>query len=332
MPARRRSRWATSGSASTRRSPAPAARSPLDGTALTAPYTVSAIGDPPTLAAALAIPGGVFDTVRRAGGTMDVEQSDVGDRSTPCEPPRRPPLYARPAPGRPIRAVRRRADAHAVTATLRPEGPAIVIPEDLRYSSDHEWIRTLDGDADTENTGGITGRPDRHHRLRAELAGRHRLRPDAGAGHDHRARRFDRRGRVHQVRVGHLRAGQRHGRRRATTRWTRAPELVNSDPYGDGWMIEVELADPAQLDDLLDAAGLRGDDRRGLSPPGDRGDLRCRATVRRRERHGTVVRTGDPGADGRSRRSDRDGLRRSGDTGTAQVERPAWRARADTKE
>jgi len=34
-----------------------------------------------------------------------------------------------------------------------------------------------------------------------------------------------------------------------------APELVNSDPYGDGWMIEVELADPAQVDDLLDAAG-----------------------------------------------------------------------------
>ena len=34
-----------------------------------------------------------------------------------------------------------------------------------------------------------------------------------------------------------------------------APELVNSDPYGDGWMIEVELADPAQVGDLLDAAG-----------------------------------------------------------------------------
>ena len=33
-----------------------------------------------------------------------------------------------------------------------------------------------------------------------------------------------------------------------------APELVNTDPYGDGWMIEVELADPAQIDDLLDAA------------------------------------------------------------------------------
>jgi glycine cleavage system H protein len=29
------------------------------------------------------------------------------------------------------------------------------------------------------------------------------------------------------------------------------PELVNEDPYGDGWMIEVELADADELDDLL---------------------------------------------------------------------------------
>jgi glycine cleavage system H protein len=33
-----------------------------------------------------------------------------------------------------------------------------------------------------------------------------------------------------------------------------APELVNSDPYGAGWVIEIELSDAAQLADLLDAA------------------------------------------------------------------------------
>ena len=33
------------------------------------------------------------------------------------------------------------------------------------------------------------------------------------------------------------------------------PEVVNSDPYGEGWMVEIELADPAQIEDLLDAAG-----------------------------------------------------------------------------
>ena len=34
-----------------------------------------------------------------------------------------------------------------------------------------------------------------------------------------------------------------------------APESVNTDPYGAGWMIKVEMSDPAELDNLLDAAG-----------------------------------------------------------------------------
>jgi glycine cleavage system H protein len=33
-----------------------------------------------------------------------------------------------------------------------------------------------------------------------------------------------------------------------------APELVNSDPYGAGWIVEIELAELGQLADLLDAA------------------------------------------------------------------------------
>jgi glycine cleavage system H protein len=32
------------------------------------------------------------------------------------------------------------------------------------------------------------------------------------------------------------------------------PELVNSDPYGDGWMIKVKISDVSQVNDLLDAA------------------------------------------------------------------------------
>ena len=32
-----------------------------------------------------------------------------------------------------------------------------------------------------------------------------------------------------------------------------APELVNSDPYGDGWMLRIKLADPTEVDSLLDA-------------------------------------------------------------------------------
>ena len=32
-----------------------------------------------------------------------------------------------------------------------------------------------------------------------------------------------------------------------------SPERINEDPYGDGWICDLELADPAQLDDLLTA-------------------------------------------------------------------------------
>jgi glycine cleavage system H protein len=35
------------------------------------------------------------------------------------------------------------------------------------------------------------------------------------------------------------------------------PQLVNSDPYGEGWIIKVELTDISQLNDLLDAAAYK---------------------------------------------------------------------------
>lgn len=31
------------------------------------------------------------------------------------------------------------------------------------------------------------------------------------------------------------------------------PELVNEDPYGEGWMVKVTMSDPSEIDDLLDA-------------------------------------------------------------------------------
>lgn len=33
------------------------------------------------------------------------------------------------------------------------------------------------------------------------------------------------------------------------------PELINNDPYGEGWMIKIAIKDTAELDNLLDAAG-----------------------------------------------------------------------------
>lgn len=61
----------------------------VDGTALDPPYTVLAIGDPPTLTAALNIPGGVVATVDRAGGSATIEPADqiVVDAVRPVDPP-----------------------------------------------------------------------------------------------------------------------------------------------------------------------------------------------------------------------------------------------------
>lgn len=35
------------------------------------------------------------------------------------------------------------------------------------------------------------------------------------------------------------------------------PEVVNEDPYGEGWMIKVELEDPSSINNLLDAAAYK---------------------------------------------------------------------------
>ena len=38
---------------------------------------------------------------------------------------------------------------------------------------------------------------------------------------------------------------------------TDRPEIVNEDPYGEGWLVRVRLSDPAELDDLLDEPAYR---------------------------------------------------------------------------
>jgi uncharacterized protein YlxW (UPF0749 family) len=68
----------------------------VSGTVLTSPYRVLVIGDPDTLATALEIPGGVADTVRTAGGRIEVVQdTEVVVRALQ---PVSTPQYARPAP------------------------------------------------------------------------------------------------------------------------------------------------------------------------------------------------------------------------------------------
>lgn len=65
-----------------------------DSTTLSPAYSVLAIGDPPTLAAALNIPGGAMDSIKRVGGTVVVQQSDRVDVTTLRQPKHR--QYAQP--------------------------------------------------------------------------------------------------------------------------------------------------------------------------------------------------------------------------------------------
>ena len=36
------------------------------------------------------------------------------------------------------------------------------------------------------------------------------------------------------------------------------PEVINEDPYGEGWLVKVKLSDPAELDQLLDVEAYKG--------------------------------------------------------------------------
>jgi uncharacterized protein YlxW (UPF0749 family) len=66
----------------------------VDSATLNPPYSVLAIGDPPTLAAAMNIPGGAMDSVKRVGGSMVIQQSDRVDVTALRQP--KPRQYAQP--------------------------------------------------------------------------------------------------------------------------------------------------------------------------------------------------------------------------------------------
>src|ERR1700693_2963103 len=122
------------------------------------------------------------------------------------------------------------------------EEPSPMVPGDLRYTKEHEWIR-VDGD---EAVVGITEYAA--HSLGdivfVEL-------PDTGRTLA-QAATF---GVVESVKAVSDLFAPISGEVLATNEaLTGSPETVNADPYGDGWMIRVRVADAAQLDGLLDAA------------------------------------------------------------------------------
>ena len=117
-----------------------------------------------------------------------------------------------------------------------------MVPTDLRYTKDHEWVR-VDGD---EATIGITeyAAGQLGDIVFVEL-------PDAGRTLE----QFATFGVVESVKaVSDLFAPVSGEVVTTNEALTGSPELVNADPHGGGWMIRIKLAKPEEVDDLLDAA------------------------------------------------------------------------------
>ena len=119
------------------------------------------------------------------------------------------------------------------------------VPEDLRYSTDHEWARREEGrvrvgitDFAQDTLGDV---------VFVDL-------PEVGttvtAGGTF--------GEVESTKsVSDLYAPVGGTVVEVNTELADAPNRINDDPYGEGWICVIELADPAELDALLDAAGYQ---------------------------------------------------------------------------
>ena len=116
-----------------------------------------------------------------------------------------------------------------------------MVPSDLRYTKDHEWVR-IDGD---EATIGITSyaADQLGDIVFVEL-------PEIGRTLD----QFAAFGVVESVKaVSDLFAPLSGEVSDTNQELGPKPELLNSDPFDAGWMIRVRIADPGQVEALLDA-------------------------------------------------------------------------------
>ena len=120
-----------------------------------------------------------------------------------------------------------------------------MVPEELRYSKEHEWVR-LDG---ASATIGITSyaADELGDIVFVEL-------PEVGAS----LSQLSSFGVVESVKaVSDLYAPVSGEVVEVNDALRESPELLNSDAFGDGWILRVELSAPDEVESLLDAAGYR---------------------------------------------------------------------------
>jgi glycine cleavage system H protein len=119
------------------------------------------------------------------------------------------------------------------------------IPEDLRYSSDHEWVRV----SGTTARIGIT---DYAQDALGDVV--FVQAPETGSTVAVGVSFSE----VESTKsVSDIYAPVSGRVVSVNERLSTEPELVNTDPYGDGWLCEIEMAETADLGALMDAAGYR---------------------------------------------------------------------------
>lgn len=115
-------------------------------------------------------------------------------------------------------------------------------PEDIKYSKEHEWVRMNGNIAEVGVT--VFAQESLGDVVFVDL-------PAEGT----EIGQFDKFGEIESVKaVSDLFSPVGGKIIEVNTAATDAPEVVNEEPYGSGWLIKVELADTAQLDSLMDSA------------------------------------------------------------------------------
>ena len=121
-------------------------------------------------------------------------------------------------------------------------------PEDLKYTSEHEWVRSP-GEADGSVRIGIT---DYAQDALGDIV--YVSLPDVGADLEEGAAVGELESTKSVSDVYAPLAGSVVARNEALDA---TPELVNSDPYGEGWLFELVPSDAAAVDALMDAEAYR---------------------------------------------------------------------------
>jgi glycine cleavage system H protein len=119
------------------------------------------------------------------------------------------------------------------------------IPENLKYTNDHEWIRV-------EGNHVIIGITEY---AQGELGDVVFVDIDENLSEISKSESF---GTIEAVKTVSDLYGPFNGKVvEINKKLNDSPELVNQDPYGEGWMIKTELSNPSDLDGLLDAAAYK---------------------------------------------------------------------------